>query len=124
VGPHPCATFTELAGIPTPSYVDGRSLQPVLTGTATTNWRSAILLEGHQTKQGGETPAYSGILTTSGSKYIEYEGGVRELYDLVADPYELTNNYNSAPPPDALATRLQALKSCASVTCRQAEGGQ
>ena len=63
-------TFTELAGTPTPSYVDGRSLQPVLTGTATTtNWRSAILLEAHQSKQGGETPTYSGILTASGTKY-------------------------------------------------------
>ncbi len=116
-------TFTELAGIPTPSYVDGRSLQPVLTGTAT-NWRSAILLEAHQSKQGGETPTYSGILTTSGSKYIEYEGGVRELYNLGVDPYELTNDYDSATPPEALVTRLQALKSCAGVTCRQAEGGQ
>ncbi len=116
-------TFTELAGIPTPSYVDGRSLQPVLTGTAT-NWRSAILLEAHQSKQGGETPTYWGILTTSGSKYIEYEGGVRELYNLGVDPYELTNDYDSATPPEALVTRLQALKSCAGVTCRQAEGGQ
>jgi N-acetylglucosamine-6-sulfatase len=116
-------TFTELAGIPTPSYVDGRSLQPVLTETAT-NWRSAILLEAHPTQHAGETPAYSGILTTSGSKYIEYEGGVRELYDLGADPYELTNNYDSAPRPDALEERLLALKHCAGVTCRQAEDGR
>ena len=115
-------TFTELAGIPTPSYVDGRSLQPVLTQIAT-NWRSAILLEAHPTQHAGETPAYSGILTTSGSKYIEYEGGVRELYNLGTDPDELTNTYNSAAPPDALETHLQALKSCshAGVTCRQAE---
>jgi N-acetylglucosamine-6-sulfatase len=116
-------TFTGLAGIPTPSYVDGRSLQPILTGTAT-DWRSAILLEAHQSNEGGETPTYSGILTSSGSKYVEFEGGARELYYLGVDPYELTNKYNSATPPDALATRLQALKSCAGLTCRQAEGGQ
>jgi arylsulfatase A-like enzyme len=130
-------TFTELAGIQTPSYVDGRSLQPLLTGTVT-NWRSAILLEAHQSKQGGETPTYSGILTNSGSKYIEYEGGVREFYSLGADPCEeeltntnpgadpceLTNIYDPATPPDALVTQLKALKSCAGVACRQAEGGQ
>ena len=116
-------TLTDLAGIPTPGYVDGRTLQPVLTGTAT-DWRSAILLEAHQTKQGGETPAYSGILTTSGSKYIEYDGGVRELYNLEVDPYELTNDYDSAPPSDVLREHLHALESCAGVTCRQAEGGQ
>jgi N-acetylglucosamine-6-sulfatase len=133
-------TFTGLASISTPSYVDGRSLQPVLTGTATdSNWRNAILLEAHQSKQGGETPTYSGILTTSGNKYIEYEGGVREFYNLGAtpcdepttnnpgaDPCELTNIYNPATPPDDLATRLKELKSCshAGVTCRQAEDGQ
>jgi N-acetylglucosamine-6-sulfatase len=130
-------TFTELAGIPTPSYVDGRSLQPLLTGTATdSNWRSAILLEAHQSKQGGETPTYSGILTNSGNKYIEYEGDVRELYDLGADPCgeptnnpgadpcELTNIYDPATPPDTLVTRLRDLKSCAGVTCRQAEDEQ
>jgi arylsulfatase A-like enzyme len=92
-------TFTELAGISIPSYVDGRSLQPVLTGTATnTNWRSAILLEAHQSKQGGETPTYSGILTTRGTKYIEYEGGFKELYNLGADPCEPTNNNPGADP--------------------------
>jgi len=131
-------TFTELAGIQSPSYVDGRSLQPVLTGSATnSNWRSAILLEAHQSKQGGETPTYSGILTNSGTKYIEYEGDVREFYNLGAtpcdeptnnilgaDPCELTNIYNSATPPEALVTRLPELKNCADVPCRQAEGGQ
>lgn len=130
-------TFTELAGIPTPSYVDGRSLRPVLTGTVT-NWRSAILLEAHPTQHAGETPTYSGILTDSGLKYIEYEGGVSEFYNLgaepcgeptnnpEADPCELTNIYDPAAPPDDLATRLRALKSCshAGVTCRLAEGGQ
>jgi N-acetylglucosamine-6-sulfatase len=115
-------TFTDLAGIPTPSYVDGRSLRPLLDGTAST-WRSAILLEAIQTKAGGETPAYSGIRTASGSKYIEYEGGRKELYNLGGDPYELINKYTGTPPPD-LASRLQALKSCAADTCRQAEGGQ
>jgi hypothetical protein len=38
------ADLHDLAGIPTPDYVDGRSLRPVLEGNATT-WRSAILLE-------------------------------------------------------------------------------
>ena len=33
-------TFTDLAGIKTPSYVDGRSLRPVLKGSAV-NWRSS-----------------------------------------------------------------------------------
>jgi N-acetylglucosamine-6-sulfatase len=38
-------TFADLGGAVTPSYVDGRSLRPVLEGTPTA-WRTAILLEG------------------------------------------------------------------------------
>ena len=122
-------TFMDLAGAQPPRYVDGRSLRPVLKGRTTT-WRTAILLEGHGFQNG--TPKvernYSAIRTRT-MKYIEYEGGFRELYDLSTDPYELDNNYNSATLPPTLAQRLQALKTCAAealapaVTCQAAEGG-
>jgi N-acetylglucosamine-6-sulfatase len=110
-------TFTNLAGVQTPGYADGRSLRPVIKGNSTT-WRSAVLLEA--SRHG--SPAYYGIRTSSGSKYVEYEGGLRELYQLGADPYELSNKYDAAAPPAALASRLQALKECAGESCRTAEG--
>jgi len=97
--------------------VDRRSLRPVLEGNATT-WRSAILLEAAQ----DFSPAYYGIRTSSGEKYIEYEDGFRELYELSTDPYELSNTYDAATPPEALAARLQALKMCVGDRCREAEG--
>ena len=118
-------TFTNLAGTETPSYVDGRSLHPVLKQTAT-SWRSSILLEAAKNSQ--RSPAYYGIRTvrtptnSTHGKYIEYAGGVRELYWLGADPYELTNKYNAANPPSNLAKRLEALKGCAGDSCRSAEG--
>ena len=105
------------------SYVpDGRSLRPVLGGNATV-WRSAVLLEAHHTPEGGATPAYSGIRTSS-TKYVEYAGGKRELYVLGQDPYELRNKYPSAKPSARLVHRLQALRTCAGVGCRAAENGQ
>jgi N-acetylglucosamine-6-sulfatase len=113
-------TFTDLAGAQTPSYVDGRSLLPVLTGSATTSWRTAILIEGRKYSADPEIPVdinYNAIRTST-SKYIEYEGGFRELYDLTpgADPNELTNTYSSAdptvPPRPDLKARLDALKDC------------
>jgi N-acetylglucosamine-6-sulfatase len=114
-------TFMDLAGAQTPPYVDGRSLLPVFTGSATTSWRTAILIEGRKYSADPEIPVdfnYNAIRTST-SKYIEYEEGFRELYDLtpvVADPYELTNTYYSADPtvaprPD-LKARLDALKGC------------
>jgi N-acetylglucosamine-6-sulfatase len=111
-------TFMDLAGIKTPDYVDGRSLRPVLKGTAT-KWRTAILLEGGRL----HSPAYRGIRTSS-RKYIAYEDGKKELYRLGRDRHELNNKYSSTSPPARLVSRLRALKSCAAATCRAAENGR
>jgi N-acetylglucosamine-6-sulfatase len=116
-------TFTDLAGIRTPEYVDGRSLRPLLKGSTSTTWRTAVLLE--QSEAPEIDRALYGIRTSDGRKYIEYEGGFKELYDLQDDPYELGNSYNATTPPVGLAARLEALKSCPTETtsCRQAEDG-
>ena len=116
-------TFTDLAGTATPGYVDGRSLRPVLTESATT-WRTAILLEGRKGRD-PDVPVkkyYYGIRTST-SKYVEYEGGFRELYALSTDPYEMHNTYRTSSPPTSLQTRLQALRGCAKDSCRAAEDG-
>jgi arylsulfatase A-like enzyme len=106
-------TFTDLAGVTTPEYVDGSSLRPILERNATT-WRTAILLEVR--------PTIFGIRTSDGRKYIEYGDGFKELYDLRTDPYELSNSYNANSSPADLATRLQELKGCAGNDCWTAEG--
>ena len=102
--------------------MDGRSLLPVLKGNATA-WRSAILLEADRTV-GGSTSHFSAIRTNSGPKYVRYANGKRELYYLGGDPYELRNSYDPNSPPTTLATRLNALKTCAAASCRKAENGQ
>jgi arylsulfatase A-like enzyme len=118
-------TFTDLAGVTTPRYVDGRSLRPVLTGSAT-SWRTAILLEIRSVEGSVDSEDFAdslyGIRTIGSKKYLEYESGFKELYDLTADPYELNNSYSASSAPTDLARRLQALKSCAGATCRTAEG--
>jgi N-acetylglucosamine-6-sulfatase len=129
-------TFTDLACSPDPTlcetlkvqknwYVpDGRTLLPVFERNANA-WRNAILLEAAADHG---APVSYGIRTidsgaTTKGKYVEYNGTERELYDLGADPYELTNVYDSASPPSALAAHLEVLKGCAGNTCRTAENG-
>ena len=123
-------TFTNLACSSSPcdtqnwSYVpDGRSLLPVLDGSVT-RWRSTILAEA----AANYSPAYEGVRTISTGgipkrKYVEYSSGVKELYNLDTDPYELANSYNPTTPPTDLVSRLQALKSCAGIRCFTAENG-
>ncbi len=117
-------TFTDLAGIQTPGYVDGRSLRPLLersAATTATGWRTAILLERRSLHTPGAS--FYGVRTSEGKKYVEYEDGFRELYDLSDDPYELSNSYDASAPLADLATRLEVLKRCAAETCRAAEDG-
>jgi N-acetylglucosamine-6-sulfatase len=117
-------TFTDLAGTTTPPYVDGRSLRPVLTESAT-SWRTAILLEsrkGSRSASAGPEDVPYDAIRTSTSKYVEYEGGSRELYTLSTDAHEMSSTPGSSSAT-SLQTRLQALKGCARESCRAAENG-
>lgn len=109
-------TFADLAGVPLSA--DGRSFVPLLSGEDPP-WRSAILLEG---AGGGGPPSYRAIRTKT-QKYVEYQTGDKELYDLEADPYELDNVYENADSSlvEDLETRLSALGSCAGKGCQEAE---
>ncbi len=117
-------TIAELAGVPAPSFVDGRSLVPLLSGTTPETWRSAFLLEHWSGGGGGprQVPTYAAVRTGT-YKYVEYDNGERELYDLSSDPYELESQHDSADPAlvGELESRLEALKECAGRSCREAE---
>jgi N-acetylglucosamine-6-sulfatase len=126
-------TFASWAGVKPPDFVDGRSLSPLLSAYPPTSWRTAFLIEHRRSPEEyayvRAIPAYYAVRTAQYS-YVEYETGEKELYDLNADPTELTNIYASASPTllSDLKARLDALKRCAGHTseqtsCKTAEGG-
>jgi hypothetical protein len=84
-------TFADIAGTRPGSPVDGRSIVPLLTGQAPTNWPDEVLLHfRHDTSQ--ETPPTFWAVRTQRYKYIEtVPGGDVELYDLSNDPYEVAS---------------------------------
>src|SRR3712207_4416782 len=70
----------------------------------------------------GGAGAFEAVRTET-HKYVEYESGEVELYDLTADPYELESIHESADPVllEDLKARLDTLKSCSEEGCREAE---
>jgi arylsulfatase A-like enzyme len=110
------STFLELAGVPAPNLCDGRSLAPFLRGQTPSVWRKALLLEHNgpslteassdgtlepqddfdvQAQTSAGAPVFLGLRTAQRT-YVQYDTGEHELYDLSADPHQLSNIYGSA----------------------------
>ena len=145
-------TFADLAGTTFPD-ADGRSLAPLLRGEDPSWRSAVLLEvlpqegsggegngkakakgktgEGKEGKTGGggvpkAGPGSAGAfeaVRTGTHKYVEYQSGEKELYDLANDPYELENIYETADPAllEDLKARLEALRDCEGDGCREAE---
>ena len=104
------------------------SFKPLLRANPPVSWRGAFLIEHRRSAEDADIltiPDYNAV-RTSRYLYVEYPTtGEKELYDLGADPYELTNLYAGTSPQllgDLQAT-LDELKSCAGEACKTAENG-
>lgn len=80
-------TIADYVGVTPGLPQDGRSILPLLKDPSYL-WDDIVLLEKFY--ESLLEFAYFGV-RTPGWKYIEYDTGERELYDLVTDPYELDN---------------------------------
>lgn len=120
-------TIAQLARIPIPGFVDGRSLVPILTRNPAqlSGWRQACLVELGRVNQWptlSPPPAYK-LLRASRFKYIEYDTGEKEFYDLRLDPCELSNIYKNlgSKQKNVLHHQLDRLYNCSKKNCREAE---
>jgi N-acetylglucosamine-6-sulfatase len=68
-------------------------------------------------------PADFFAIRTTQYLYVEYQGGERELYDMVRDPLQLDNLVSTADPGllNQLSSWLKTLASCSAESCRNVE---
>jgi arylsulfatase A-like enzyme len=109
-------TIAELAGLPVPASVDGRSLVPLLGGQAVADWRRDAMSESFS-----YTGGVTATLRTAEYAYTDLESDERELYDMRTDPYQMASLHRRADPAliQTLSARLQQLLACRAATCRQ-----
>ena len=106
-------TVIELAQLPVPDSIQGRSLVPLLQNKPT-DWRTDFFVEHtyNPAVLPAEIPRFRGLRTTRW-KYLGYlDHDYEELYDLDADPHELTNlsqDPSSAATKEALRARTEEL---------------
>lgn len=103
-------TIAAIMGVEPAAPVDGVSLLPLLSDPSAPG-RDALMLEMFFDDEAGNR--FTAVRTTD-RKYVAYPNGEAELYDEVADPYELENlaaNPNRSGEMAELAGRLAALLS-------------
>lgn len=111
-------TLLEACDMPIPNRVQGRSLLPQLTGKGEVNLRDAVYCEYYNSWT--HSDAYGSMLRTASEKIVVYHGTNQdgtnqdgtdqgELYDLVSDPDEFDNLWDS---PDHMAMKLRLMKQC------------
>jgi arylsulfatase A-like enzyme len=101
-------TLLDLAGLPIPSEMQGRSWRPLLAGGNPTNWRKSFLCEYFIESTYPNTPTIVGLRTQNG-ELLKYPGHPEwtELFNLQADPYE-TNNLANDPEQKPLLQAMEA----------------
>lgn len=131
-------TIADLAGVQTPAFVDGRSLEPLWEPLgALPSWRKTALLEFwprraiedygiEHLNANVEVPKYRAVRSKR-HLFVEYtyQDGTQEgeLYDLRNDPFELTNLYERTDPGllEVFSAHAERLQACTAQTCREAE---
>ena len=86
-------TFLDIAGVPIPAEMQGRSLVPILRGHEPADWRTSIYYRYYEyPNEHGVYPHY-GVRTQRYKLICYHTLGEWELFDLKKDPHELHSVY-------------------------------
>ncbi len=84
-------TFLDLAGLPIPDSMQGRSLAPLLRGESPADWRDSIYYRYYHDPGHHNTRAHYGVRTKTHKLIYYWKKDAYEMFDLVNDPTEQKN---------------------------------
>jgi arylsulfatase A-like enzyme len=84
-------TFLDLAGLPIPASMQGRSLVPLLRGEQPADWRKTVYYRYYHDPGHHDTRAHLGVRTATHKLIHYWTKGAWELFDLRRDPAEQHN---------------------------------
>ena len=106
-------TFLDLAGLPIPASMQGRSLAPLLHGESPKDWRKSVYYRYYHDPGHHNTAAHLGVRTETYKLIYYWKKNAYEMFDLANDPTEqhnLLSNEAEAGKPEVAAkfTELKA----------------
>lgn len=84
-------TFLDLAGLPIPASMQGRSLVPLLHGEKPADWRTSIYYRYYHDPGHHNTHAHLGVRTATHKLIHYWKQDAYEMFDLTKDPAEQHN---------------------------------
>ena len=84
-------TFLDLAGLPVPTSMQGRSIAPLLKGESPADWRKAVYYRYYHSPGHHNTAAHYGVRTATHKLIHYWKKGAYEMFDLSKDPTEQHN---------------------------------
>lgn len=103
-------TFLELAGVPVPPDMQGRSLVPLFAGKTPDDWRGEIYYRYYHDPGHHDTRAHYGIRTATHKLIHFWKKDQWEFYDLRDDPNEMHNLYSEPSRRESILALQDTLR--------------
>ncbi len=103
-------TFLDLAGLPIPDSMQGRSLVPLLKGESPDDWRKSLYYRYYHSPGHHNTAAHYGVRTATHKLIYYWKKDAYEMFDLVSDPTEQNNLLYARKGEPAVAAKFAELR--------------
>jgi arylsulfatase A-like enzyme len=105
-------TFLDLADLPIPASMQGKSLVPLLRGESPEGWRTSVYYRYYHDPGDHNTAAHYGVRTATHKLIHYWKKDAWEMFDLIKDPTEQKNLLfgDAAARPAEVAAKFGELK--------------